>query len=97
MVDASEQPAARSGRRTVLDGEGCRRLGHEVDAIRRRYVGIRSCGFARQGERVTDIVGHVLDFRSLVVVARITALRFSERRDLFVQCGVDRGGAVQPS
>jgi hypothetical protein len=65
---ASEQPASRSGRTTVLGVEDLRRLGHEVDAREADDVGLRLRRGLRELQRVADEVGDVLDLALLVVV-----------------------------
>ena len=49
-------------------GEDLGRLRHEVDAREHDHAGRARGGQAGQGERVADVIGHVLDLRGLVVV-----------------------------
>ena len=90
MVEASEQPAARSGSRTVFVGERIgRRLGHEVHAAEDDDLCVRVGGFAREPERVADIVGDVLDLGTLVVVRENDGIaRARQVPNLLVQRGV---------
>ncbi len=69
IVEASEQPAARSGSSTVfLRREDRRGLGHEMHAAEDDDVGVGLGRFAREAERVADEIGDVLHFGALVVV-----------------------------
>ena len=71
IESASEQPASRSGIRTVFDGTQHRgRLGHEVHAAEDDRLAVGGRRPAREAERVADVVGHVLDLRQLVVVGQ---------------------------
>ena len=63
VIDSeSEQPAPRSGIRTVLFGrEDRRRLGHEVDAAEGDHLGVGGGRLARELERVAGEVGDLLE------------------------------------
>ncbi len=47
-----------------------RRLGHEVDATERDHVAVGALGGLRQGQRVADDVGEILNLGFLVVVSQ---------------------------
>ena len=47
-----------------------RRLGHEVDATERDHVAVGALGGLRQGQRVADDVGEILNLGFLVVVGQ---------------------------
>ena len=89
IVDASEQPASRSGRSTVFSGDRI----FAVSAMKwtpqntmTSAVGRR--GLPREPERVADVVGDVLDLGHLVVVRqdhRVALAR--ERPDALRQLG----------
>ncbi|MEJ7719601.1 MAG: hypothetical protein WKF58_03800 [Ilumatobacteraceae bacterium] len=70
-VDGVGQAAASSfvgDQHGLVVGQDLGGLGHEVHAAEHDGVGIRVGCDARQGERVADVVGDVLDVGELVVV-----------------------------
>ena len=71
MDSASEQPARRSGIRTVLAGiQDLRRLGHEVDAGHDDDVGLGLHRHAGEGERVAAQVRDAVEDVGRHVVVR---------------------------
>ena len=64
-----------------------------MDATENDHVGGGLRGFARKAERVTDVVGDVLDFRAFVVVGEDDrVLQAAESANLLVELG--EGGVV---
>ena len=78
MDAASEQPASRSGIRTVFSGrQDLRRLRHEVDAGQHDDVGVGLRPLLGQGQRVAHDVGDAVeDLRRLVVVGQDDGVAF---------------------
>src|SRR5262249_24998948 len=76
--------------------DGCS-LGHEVDAAEHDRVGVGLRGLAREAERVTDVVSHVLHVGHLVVVREDDCAALTcEGLDLVLH-STDRGRAHSTS
>ncbi len=81
----------RAGR--VQDLRGLR---HEVDAAEHDHVALDLLGDLREGERVADEVGQVLDLRLLVVVREDHRVAlFLEPADLLLELFREHGFALE--
>ena len=80
IESASEQPASRSGIRTVLSGQRIEAVSAMKWTPQKAITALSTAAAAlREPERVADVVGHVLDLGHLVVVGEDDRVALARR------------------